>query len=161
MRGCCALRTVLGYNSVKQKVGRGKRTSLSFLSRCPASLISSSSRSSRGLCWPLHSQAGSTKCCFSCLQRACPRDHQLTELTGQNVGFMPLFYCFGACPVLRLHGFVLKQTCSSESSLTCWGLLFFLPFFFLIYNLLVGLTNHLHCPSTLSLSTPRSSKGSA
>ena len=34
-------------------------------------------------------------------------------------------------------------------------------FFFFSYNLLVGLTNHLHCPSTLSLSTPTSSKGSA
>ena len=38
------------------------------------------------------------------VQRACPRDHSLTELTAQDVGLMArLFYCLKTClvPLLR------------------------------------------------------------
>ena len=46
------------------------------------------------------------------MQRACPSDHQLSKLTGQDVGLMPpLLYCLGACLMLLLHGFVTKQAC--------------------------------------------------
>ena len=47
----------------------------------------------------------------SACRRMCPRTHSLAELTGQNVGLIPpLFYCFGTCLMLLLHGFVAKQT---------------------------------------------------
>ena len=43
-------------------------------------------------------------------QRACSGGDKLTELTGQDVGpIPPLFYAFGTCLVLLLHGFVAKQ----------------------------------------------------
>ena len=44
------LENLLGYSFIiKGKVERGRRTSLSFLSRCHASIISSSSRLGRGV----------------------------------------------------------------------------------------------------------------
>ena len=48
---------------IRGKVGRGKRTSLSFLSRCHASIISSSSRLGR-VFLSLRGQARSTNYCF-------------------------------------------------------------------------------------------------
>ena len=131
---------LLGYNfTVKGKVGRGRRTSLSPLTRHCASIISSSSRLSRGVFLSLRGSSRSTNyCCFFCVQRACPRDHWLTEFTGQVVGLMPpLFYCFGACLVLLLHSFVAKKAC-----LVLWlGKLAFLsyhyrrfPYFFYLHS---------------------------
>ena len=47
---------------------------------------------------------------FSVHRGACPRNHELTELTGQDVGLMPpLFYFLGACLMLLLHGFVASK----------------------------------------------------
>ena len=103
---------LVGYSFInKGKVGRGKRSlSSSFLSRCHASIISSFSRLGRGVILSLHGQARTVKnyfrylynehlsinYCFLCVQRACPRGHELTELTGQDVGLIPpLFYCLG------------------------------------------------------------------
>ena len=58
-----------------------------------------------------HGQASST-ICLQCVQRACPRDPQLTGLAGHAVGLMPpLSYCLGACPGLLLHDSVAKQGC--------------------------------------------------
>ena len=66
---------LLGYSFIiKGKMGRGRRTSLTFLSRRDIFIISSSSRLSSGV-FCLHRQAGSTNDCFSCVQRACPQDH--------------------------------------------------------------------------------------
>ena len=49
---------------------------------------------------------------FSACRRVCPRNHQLTELAGQDMCLMPpLFYCFGACLMLLLLVFVAKQAC--------------------------------------------------
>lgn len=49
------------------------------------------------------------------MQRACPRDHLLTELTVHDGGVTPpLFYCPGACHELLLHGFAAEQTCFLE-----------------------------------------------
>ena len=83
---------------------------MSFLSRHHASIIISSSRLSRDVFLSLHGQARFTNYGFLCVQRAYPRDHELTELTGQDVGLMlPLFYCLGARLVLlSLLGFVVK-----------------------------------------------------
>ena len=105
---------LVGYSFIiKGKVGRRRRRSLSFLSRHHACIISSSSRLSRGIFLFLHGQAKPTNYYFLCVQRACPRNHELTELTGQDVGLMPpLFYCLGAHLMLLLHGFVAKQACS-------------------------------------------------
>ena len=111
--GVSCPKNLLSYGIIiKGKVERG-RTSLSFLSRRHASIISSSSRLSRGVFLSLRGSSRSTNyCCFFCVQRACPRDHWLTDFTGQVVGLMPpLFYCFGACLVLLLHGFVAKKAC--------------------------------------------------
>ena len=119
---------LVGYSLIiKGKVGRGKRPfSSSFLSRRHACIISSSSRLGRGVFLSLHGQARTVKkylrsqynehlsvsYCFLCVQRACPRDHELTELTGQDVGLIPaLFYCLGACLMFLLPGFVAKQAC--------------------------------------------------
>ena len=80
---------------------------------------------------------------FSVCRRICPRTHSLAELTVQkNVGLIPpLFYCLGTCLMLLLCGFVAKQTCFLERSLTYRSL----PYFF-IYNPLVGLTIYSPCP---------------
>ena len=44
------------------------------------------------------------------MQRARPRDYELAELTGQDMGLLPpLLYCLGARLLLLLHGFVAKQ----------------------------------------------------
>ena len=107
----------LGYSFIiKGKVGSGRRTSLSFLSRCHGSIISSFSRLSRGVFLFLHCLTGSTNHCFSCVQRTCPRDDELTELTGQM--WVSCHHCFmcGACPVFLLHGFVAKQGCLFNKS---------------------------------------------
>ena len=67
---------ILGYSFIiKGKVGRGRRTSLSFLSGCHASIITSSFRSGRGVFLSLHGQARSTNYSLLCVQRACPRDY--------------------------------------------------------------------------------------
>ena len=72
-------------------------------------------RLSRGIFLSLHGQARSTNYCFLCVQRACSRDHELTELPGQDVGLMPLlFYCLGVCLLPLLRGCVAKQTCFLE-----------------------------------------------
>ena len=60
---------------IKEKVERGRSTSLPFLSICHDFIISSSSRLSRGIFLSLHGQTRSRNHCFSCLQRGCPRDH--------------------------------------------------------------------------------------
>ena len=78
---------------IKGKMRKGRKASLSFLSRCHASIISSSSRLSRDVFLFLHCQTRSTNHCFSCVQRACPRDHELTELTGQDV-WVSCHHCF-------------------------------------------------------------------
>ena len=98
----------VGYSFItERKVGRGRRPPLSFLSRRHASIISSSPRLGKGVFLSLHGKAKFTNYCHLCVQRACPRDHSLTELTGQGVGLMPpLFYCLGQgwyfCMVLLL-----------------------------------------------------------
>ena len=48
------------------------------------------------------------------MQKTCLRGQRAYfdgyELTEQDVAVMPpLFYCFGACLLLLLHGFVAKQ----------------------------------------------------
>ena len=48
------------------------------------------------------------------MQKTCLRGQRAyfdgCELTEQDVAVMPpLFYCFGACLLLLLHGFVAKQ----------------------------------------------------
>ena len=109
------LENLLGYSLIiKGKVGSGRDT-LSFLGRHPASIVSSLFRLSRGIFLSLHGQARSTNYCFLCVQRACSRDHELTEFPGQDVGLMPpLFYCLGACLLPLLCGYVAKQTCFLE-----------------------------------------------
>ena len=104
---------LVGYSFIiKGKVGRGRTPSMSFWSKPHVSKISSSSRLGRGVFLPLHGQARFTNCCFLCVQRAYPRDHELTELPGQDMGLMPpLFYCLGVRLVLLLHGFVVRQAC--------------------------------------------------
>ena len=68
-------KNLLGYSFIiKGGVGRERRPSLPFLSRCHVSIISSSSRMSRGVILFLHGQAGFTIYCFLCVLRACPRD---------------------------------------------------------------------------------------
>ena len=68
-------KNLLSYGFItKGKVKRG-RTSLSFLSRRHASIISSSSRLSRGVFLSLHGQDRSTDYCFLYVQAAYPRDH--------------------------------------------------------------------------------------
>ena len=67
---------LLGYSFViKGKVGRGRRTSVSFLSRRHASIISSTSKLSKGVFLSLHGQARSAGHCFLRVWRACLRDH--------------------------------------------------------------------------------------
>ena len=67
-------KNLLGYSFIikKKKSGKGEKTSLSFLSRHHASIISSSSRLSRKVSVSLHGQARFTSCCFY----VC-RDHVL------------------------------------------------------------------------------------
>ena len=68
-------KNLLSYGFIiKGKVERG-RTSLSFLSRRHASVISSSSRLSRRVFLSLHGQTRSTDYCFLYVQAAYPRDH--------------------------------------------------------------------------------------
>ena len=69
-------KNLLGYSfKIKGQVGRRRRTSLSFLSQCHASILSSSSRLSKGVFLFLHNQARYTNYYFSYVQRAWPRDH--------------------------------------------------------------------------------------
>ena len=56
--------------------------------------------------------------------------------------------CLGSCLMLPLHGFVAKQACSLEPSFNLQGV----SHTFSTYRPLMGLTNHLRCPFTLSLS---------
>ena len=104
---------LVGYSLIiKRKVGRGRTPLMFFWSKPHVSNISCSSRLGRGVFLSLQGQARFTNYGFLCVQRAYPRDHELTELTGQDVGLMaPLFYCFGVRLVLLLHGFVVKQAC--------------------------------------------------
>lgn len=71
----------------------------------------SSSRLSRGVLWSLCSQASALSDCLFIEQRACPRAHELTRLTEQDVGLRPaLLYCRGraqCCPWWP----VAKQAC--------------------------------------------------
>ena len=61
-------RTYWGCNFIiKGKAGRGRRTFFTFLSRHYASIISSSSRLSRGVFLSLHGQTRSTSYCFLCV----------------------------------------------------------------------------------------------
>ena len=123
-------RNFMGYSFIiKGRVARGKRPSLSFLSRCRASIISSSSRLNRVVFLSLCDQTRSTNC-FLCMQRACPRDHKFTELTGQDVPLIPpLLYCLGAypipscCMVLLLSK--LAWFCGEATLLIYRGLLYF------------------------------------
>ena len=63
------LKSLLGYSFIiKRKVGTGRRPSLSFLSRHPASIISFS-KLSRGVFLSFHGQARATNYCFLCVQR--------------------------------------------------------------------------------------------
>ena len=103
----------MGYSFIiKGRVERGKRPSLSFLRRCHASIISSSSRLNRVAILSLCDQTRSTNC-FLCMQRACPRDHKFTELTVQDVHLIPPFALLfgGMSHSILLHGFVVKQAC--------------------------------------------------
>ena len=110
---------------------------MSFWSKPHVSNISSSSRMGREVFLSLHGQARFTNC-FLCVQRAYLRDHELTELAGQDVGLMPLlFYCFGVRLVLLLHGFVVKQAC-----LVLW---LSKPDFSIIINLQVVVVELLSC----------------
>ena len=66
---------LLGYSYIiKGKMQRGRRVSLSFLTRCHASIINSFSRLSRGVFLSLLGQASSTNYCCMCVQRACCRE---------------------------------------------------------------------------------------
>ena len=52
---------------------------------------------------------------FSMCRETCPQNHELINLTGQDVGLIPpLFYCLGVCLMLLLHGFVVKIGCFLE-----------------------------------------------
>ena len=81
---------LLGYSFIiKGKVGR-RRPSLSFLSRCHVSIISSSSRLGRGTFLSLHGQVRSTYYCFLCVQKAHP--NLLSSLAG--CGAYATIFCF-------------------------------------------------------------------
>lgn len=78
-----------------RKSGEGRRGSR-LVSRGHASSLSSS-RLSREFYGLLCSQASAQVTVFI-EQRACPRAHELTRLTEQDVGLRPaLLYCPGAC----------------------------------------------------------------
>ena len=47
---------------------------------------------------------------FNMYKEACPWNHY-TNLTDRMCGLPQLFYYFGACLMLLLHGFVAKQAC--------------------------------------------------
>ena len=74
-------------------------------------IISSFSKFSRGVSCPYMVKLDPQITVFYVCREHIPRISG-TELTGQDVGLRPpLFYCFEACPVLQLHGFVAKQAC--------------------------------------------------
>ena len=66
----------------QRRSGEGRRPSLSFLSRRYASIIGPASRLSRGVFLP-YMVKRSTNYQFSCVGRARPRAHELTELPGR------------------------------------------------------------------------------
>ena len=88
----------------------GGRTSLSFLRKHHASIISSSSRLSGGVYLSLHGQAESINYCFLCVHSICLRDHHLAHWALCR-SHSPLFYCLGAHLVFLLPNFVAKQAC--------------------------------------------------
>ena len=106
----CPSRTGLQFHH-QRKSGEGRRPPLSFLSRRHASIIGSASRLSRGVFLSLHGQARSTNYQFSCVERARPRAHELTELPGRKWASATVFYCVRACPGLLQNVFVAKPAC--------------------------------------------------
>ena len=90
-----------GYSFIiKGIVGRGRGPSLSLSNRRHAFISSSSSRLGRGVFLSLRGRARPTHCCFFCAA-ACPRDHWLPELTGQDLLWSWGILCF-CCMVLML-----------------------------------------------------------
>ena len=113
-RGCYTPKNLPDYSFIiKGKVGR-KRISLSFLSRCPAS-ISSSSRMSRGVFSSLQSQARSSNyhlCVCVCVQRACAHMTQIINLLSSlRRSHATIVLLFGGHVSCLLHGFVAKKDC--------------------------------------------------
>ena len=60
---------------IKGEVGKGRRTSLSFLSRCQVFIINSFSRLSRGVLLSMRVRLGPQITVFLCVQKARPRGH--------------------------------------------------------------------------------------
>ena len=122
---------------IKGKVGRGRRPSLSFLSRHHASVISSSSRLTRGVLLSLHGEVRSTDYCFLCVQRVYP--NLLSSLGKVWVSFYHCFIVLGLvlcfCSVVKQACFVwwLSKPFLSNHQLTG------VPHIFSTYNSLVGL----------------------
>ena len=129
----------------QSKVGRGRSPSPSFLSRRHVSIIHSSSRLSRGVFLSLGGQAGPQMIVFYVFREHLGIINLLSSLGRMWVS--PLC-CLGSCLMLPLHGFVAKQACSLEPSFNLQGV----SRTFSTYRPLMGLTNHLLCPFTLSLS---------
>ena len=49
---------------------------------------------------------------YVCMQRACPRDHYLIELTEQDVGLSgTIVLLFVGMSLASVHDFVAKQSC--------------------------------------------------
>ena len=109
-------KNLLGYNFIiKGKVGRGRRTSLSFLSRCHASIISSS-RLSRGVFLSLMVKLGPQVIVFpgcrehvlgiinlvSSLGRMWVSCHHCFIACSMSVASIAWF-CYQACLVLWLN----------------------------------------------------------
>ena len=95
---------------IKGKMGRGRRTSLTFLSRRPVFIISSSSRLSTGV-FPSASSWVHKWLFFMCAESMSSGSLNCWAHWA-GCGLMPpLFHCLGACLVLLLHGFVAKRAC--------------------------------------------------
>ena len=109
---------------IKGEVGKGRRTSLSFLSRCHASIISSFSRLRRGVFLSLLGQASSTNYCCLCVQRACCRESLIFwahwAVCESHATIISLFWgtshasAAWFCCWANMLGFVVKQTCFLE-----------------------------------------------
>ena len=103
-----------GYKFYNQrKAGRGRRPPFpSFLSRCHASLISSSSSLSRRVFLSLHGPARSANFCFLDVQRACSRDHWLYWVPWTRCGsHATTVLLFGGRSHALSWAFVAKQAC--------------------------------------------------
>ena len=102
-------RNLLGYSFIiKGKVGRGRRTSLPFLSRCHASITSSSSRLSRGVFLSLVVKLGPQVTVFHVCREHVLGTVNLVSSLGRYGSHAAIVLLFTARLLLPLHGFVTK-----------------------------------------------------